>query len=612
LRFKRGKHDEDDMQASHAMIHQPEPETAYSGAALVCEALLAHGVDTVFGYAGGAILHFYDALHRTPGLRHVTVRHEQAAAHAASGYARAGGGVGVCVATSGPGATNLLTGIMDAHLDSTPLVVLCGQVSTALLGRDAFQETDMLAMSAPITKHGFQPRRVDDVEPMLHAAFHLAASGRPGPVLIDLPKDVLTATTTARRPAPLPMPGYRMAPAPDADAIARAVALLAEAERPLLLVGGGALIAEAGPALTALAERLALPIVSTINAKGLISEHHPQSLGMIGMYGRKAAVHALRECDVLLAVGCRFTDRITGPVDAFARGKRIVHLDVDAYELGKNVPVAVAIQSDGRQGANALLAATAGRGATPAQRRWARGLAAARAICERCVPHAAPSGVHPRLVMEILDSLKAPSDVVTTGVGQHQMFACHFLHHERPRTFITSSGAGTMGYGLPAAIGAAAARPDARVFVVDGDGSFQMTAQELATLAQENLPVVVVLLDNAQLGMVRQWQDRVYEGRHAAVRFDARAGHPDFLLLARAYGVPAFDVATPDALAPALDAAIARRGPALVRVAVDPTVDNQPMMPAGEAYASFAGLCVPRPGVLFTAAEAAQMEEASR
>jgi acetolactate synthase-1/2/3 large subunit len=341
------------MEASHAFADAPEPDAARSGAEIVCDALQAHGVHTVFGYAGGAILHFYDALHRTPGLRHVVVRHEQAAAHAASGYARAGGGVGVCVATSGPGATNLLTGIMDAHLDSTPLVVLCGQVPVALLGRDAFQETDMLAMSAPVAKHGFQPRRVEEVEPMLHAAFHLATSGRPGPIIVDLPKDVLLATSTQHRPAPFPLPGYRLAPGPEPGAVAEAAALLAGAERPLLLVGGGALTAGAGPALQRLAERLGLPIVSTINAKGLVSERHPQVLGMIGMYGRKAAVHALRECDVLLAVGCRFTDRITGPPDAFARGKRIVHVDVDAYELGKNVPVAVAIQADGHQGAEA-------------------------------------------------------------------------------------------------------------------------------------------------------------------------------------------------------------------------------------------------------------------
>lgn len=600
------------MEASRALSHATITDAARSGADIACDALVAHGVHTVFGYAGGAILHFYDALHRHPGLRHVTVRHEQAAAHAASGYARAGGGVGVCAATSGPGATNLITGIMDAHLDSTPMVVLTGQVPTSLLGRDAFQETDMLALTAPIAKHGFQPRRVEDIEPMLHAAFHLATSGRPGPVVVDLPKDVLVATTTASHPAPLAMPGYRLAPEPNPADVAAAVALLTNAERPLLLVGGGALIAEAGPKLQALAERLGLPIVSTINAKGLISEHHPQSLGMIGMYGRKAAVHALRECDVLLAVGCRFTDRITGPVDAFARGKRIIHVDVDAYELGKNVPVEVAIQSDGRRAAQALLAATSWREPTTTQRRWARGLKAARSICERCVPHVAPSGVHPRVVMQELDRVKAPRDVVTTGVGQHQMFACHFLHHEHPRTFITSSGAGTMGYGLPAAMGAAAARPDARVFVVDGDGSFQMTAQELATLAQEHLPVVVLLLDNAQLGMVRQWQDRVYDGRHEAVRFDARPGHPDFVMLARAYGVAAFDVRTPDELAPALAAATMTRAPALIRIAVDSSIDNQPMMPAGEDYGHFGGLCVPRPGQLFSESETALMEEASR
>jgi len=587
------------------------PGEGRTGARIICDALKANGVHTVFGYSGGAILHFYDALHRDPDLYHVMVRHEQAAAHAAAGYARATGRPGVCVATSGPGATNLLTGIMDGHMDSTPMVILCGQVDSRLIGKDAFQETDVMSITASVTKHGFQPRHVDEVEGILHAAFHIAATGRPGPVFIDLPKDVLMAITERRSPRPLPLPGYRNRIDPDPAAIAAAADLLQRAERPLLLLGGGALIADAGAPLLALAERLDLPVVSTINAKGVIPESHPSSHGMIGMYGRKSGVWALMNTDLLLAFGCRFTDRITGDAARFAAGKKIVHVDVDAYELGKNVPVALAIQADAAKTAQALLQATAEHTPGEPRRRWARQARAAREMCVRCVPHTARSGVHPKLVMDELNRVRRPDDIVTTGVGQHQMFASHFLVHDRPRTFVSSCGAGTMGYGLPAAIGAAFGRPDAAVFVIDGDGSFQMTGQELATVAQEGLKIVILVLDNRQLGMVRQWQDRVYEGRHEAVHFGARPGHPDFALLARAYGLAADEVSSPEHLRPALDAALARDGATLIHITVDPLVDNLPMMPAGTDFSHFHGNCVLRPGEPFTGAEARALAEAA-
>ena len=579
-----------------------------NGAQIICEVLRRQGVDTVFGYAGGAILHLYDALHRGDGLYHVTVRHEQGAAHAAAGYARASGRVGVCVTTSGPGATNLVTGLMDAHMDSTPLVVICGQVDSRLIGRDAFQETDMLSITAAVTKHGFQPRRVEELGPMLEAAFHIAASGRPGPVLIDVPKDVLAATTDADGTA-WSLPGYRPAAEPAPADIAAVAELLRRAERPLLLLGGGALIAEAGAPLRALVERLGLHVVTTINAKGVIPESHPQAHGMIGMYGRKSGVWGLMHCDLLLAFGCRFTDRITGATERFAPEATLVHVDVDAYELGKNLPAAIAIRADARAAAAALLDATADLAPTPAQRRWARQLSAARAVCTRCVPHEA-GGVHPKAVMDALNRVRRPHDIVTTGVGQHQMFASHFLRCEQPRTFISSCGAGTMGFGLPAAIGAAIARPQARVFVVDGDGSFQMNSQELATVAQEGLPIVMLVLDNGQLGMVRQWQDRVYDGRHSAVRFADRPGHPDFCALAGAYGIAAVEACDSAALDAALAEALARPAATLIRVAVDPRVDNLPMMPAGTDFTRFYGNCVARPGELFSGAEAAALAEA--
>ena len=596
--------------SSTAAISTAERAAARSGGEIIRDALKAHGVRTVFGYAGGAILAFYDALHRDPDLHHVTVRHEQGAAHAAAGYARASGRPGVCAATSGPGATNLVTGIMDAYMDSTPIVVLCGQVDTRLIGRDAFQETDVLSITASITKHGFQPRHVDELEETVYAAFHIASTGRPGPVVIDLPKDVQMARTTRRTARPLALPGYRLVDPPHRAAIAAAAERLRRAERPVLLLGGGALIADAGRPLRTLAERFELPVVTTINAKGVIPESHPQAHGMIGMYGRKSGVWAIAECDLLLAFGCRFTDRITGAADRFAAGKQLVHIDIDAYELGKNVPAALAIQADARTAANALLRATAGMRASPAQRRWACQARAARAVCVRCVPHGAAVGVHPKAVMDALNRVRRPADIVTTGVGQHQMFASHFLVHERPRTLISSCGAGTMGFGLPAAIGAACAKPSARVFVVDGDGSFQMTCQELATVAQERLKIVILVLDNRQLGMVRQWQDRVYAGRHAAARFDERPGHPDFLTLAQAYGIAAAEATTDDELSVALAAALAREGATLIRVAVDPRVDNLPMMPAGTDFSHFYGNCVARPGEPFTGAEAQLLAEA--
>lgn len=582
-----------------------------TGADLLCEALVRHGVHTVFGYAGGAVLHFYDALYRHPGLYHVTVRHEQAAAHAAAGFARASGRVGVCVATSGPGATNLLTGIADAHLDSVPIVALAGQVVTGLIGNDAFQETDMMAMTAAVTKHAFQPRDVSELEEMIDAAFAIATEGRPGPVFIDLPKDVLAASTSCSRRSLQAVPARSTRGEPVPGAVARAAELLRKAERPVMLLGGGALSAEAGAPLRELAERLLLPVVTTINAKGVFPESHPQAHGMIGMYGRRSGIWALAEADVVLAFGCRFTDRITGRTAPFAEGKQIIHVDVDAYELGKNVPVAIAIHADARAAADALLGATSEDAPDERRRTWARRSAVARGHCERCVPHVPKSGVHPKQVMDELNRVRRPGDVVTTGVGQHQMFACHFLIHDEPRTFLTSSGLGTMGYGLPAAIGAALARPGSRVFVVDGDGSFQMTSQELATVAQERLPIVMLILDNAQLGMIRQWQDREYDRRYAAARFDAAPGHPDFKALAGAYGIAGLDVRSPEELGPALAEALRCGGPTLIRIAVDPGVDNFPMMPAGRTFADYHGNCVERPGEPFNAPEARAIAEAS-
>ena len=590
----------------------PTPQTERTGAQIVCEALAAHRVTTIFGYSGGAILPFYDSLAGYGVLHHVMVRHEQAAAHAAAAYARVSGRAGVCVTTSGPGATNLLTGIMDARLDSTPMVILGGQVGTRLIGSDAFQETDMMCMTASITKHNYQPRHVDDLEEVMHAAFLIALTGRPGPVYIDLPKDVLEAKTLRHRARPARLPGYRPPALPSNEALQQVRSHLLTAKKPMMLIGGGAVHSEAGPALQALAEHLQIPVGTTIMAKGIISEDHPQVLGPVGMYGRKSAQHGLMNTDVLLTFGCRFSDRITGNTQRFAEGKVIIHIDIDPYELGKNVKPTLAMVGDVRRVAESLLRAMEHDTPTETQKSWAWSLSVARDICTRCVPHEARMGVHPKNVMDAINRHKKPDDIVTTGVGQHQMFATHFLQHQKPRTLVTSGGAGTMGFGLPAAMGAAFANPAANVFVVDGDGSFQMNSQELATLAQEKIKPVVIVLDNGQLGMVRQWQDRVYNGRHQAVWFDTSAGHPDLVLLAQAYGLQGVNVSSDAELDAALVAALHSDKATVIRVLVDPLIDMLPMMPAGTNLHEFYGNCVPSPGNLFTLQDAQKMARAAK
>ena len=588
------------------------PQTERSGAQIVCEALAAHRVTTLFGYSGGAILPFYDSLPGYAQLHHVMVRHEQAAAHAAAAYARVSGRAGVCVTTSGPGATNLLTGIMDARLDSTPMIILGGQVGTKLIGSDAFQETDMMCMTASITKHNYQPRHVDELEEVMHAAFLIAQTGRPGPVYIDLPKDVLEARTLRRRARPARLPGYRPPPLPDAAIMQEIRGHLLRAKTPMLLIGGGAVHSGASDALQSLAEHLSLPVGTTIMAKGIISEDHPQVLGPIGMYGRKSAQHALMNADVVLTFGCRFSDRITGNTQKFVEGKTIIHVDIDAYELGKNVKPTLAVVGDVRRVAESLMHVMKKDQPTEQQLGWLRALSVAREMCVACVPHTARMGVHPKHVMDAVNRHKGPNDIVTTGVGQHQMFATHFLQQQKPRTLVTSGGAGTMGFGLPAAMGAAFAAPDAKVFVVDGDGSFQMNSQELATLAQEKLRTVVIVLDNGQLGMVRQWQDRVYDGRHQAVWFDTSAGHPDLVLLAQAYGLQGINVSSDLELDAALDMALASDKATVIRVLVDPLIDMLPMMPAGTNLHEFYGNCVPSPGQLFTMQQTRQMARAAQ
>jgi len=570
--------------------------TERNGARIVVESLERNGVDLVFGYPGGAVIPLYDEIERRgEKIRHVLVRHEQGGLHAAAAYARVSGRPGVAIATSGPGASNLLTGIMDAHLDSTPVVVIGGQVATSLIGRDAFQECDMMGMTNPITKHNFQARSVEELEEMVDQAFHIATTGRPGPVYLDLPKDVQTQITFRGRGGPLDLPFYAATRELEGAAIRRAANLIRNSSRPLLLIGQGALHANAARQLEALAVRLRVPVATTIMGKGMFDENHELGLGCVGMHGRRSANYAVASSDLLIVFGCRFSDRVTGEPKSFAAGKRIIHVDIDPYELGKNVPAHVAINGDARDAAEALDRELDGW--TPTWTDWTEHVGYLRGVCNRCVPIQPSTHLDPRSVMEALNAVMDPHDVVTTGVGQHQMFASHFLIRSQPRTFITSGGAGTMGFGLPAAIGASLAKPGVTVWAVDGDGSLQMTAQELGTLAACHAKVVVVVLDNGYLGMVRQWQELYWERRYSAVEL---TGNPDFVRLAEAYGIPARLATTRHELDRALRDARDADHSTLIHVPVEPESNIMPMLPPGGKLTDFFGFCMPRPGEFFS------------
>ncbi|MFL5580317.1 MAG: biosynthetic-type acetolactate synthase large subunit [Gemmatimonadaceae bacterium] len=563
-----------------------------SGAQLLCEALIREGADVIFGIPGGAIMPFYNAL---PGyrdrLRHVLCRHEQGAGHAAEGYARASGRVGVCVATSGPGATNLVTPIADAWMDSTPLVAITGQVSSALLGTDAFQETDITGITLPITKHGFLVTDVRDIPRVMAEAFHLARTGRPGPVLVDVTKDAQQARTVPRWPAEPPVvPGYAPPSAPDAAAVAAAARLLARAERPLILAGNGVIQSDASAELRRLAERTGTPVVTTLHGIGALPEDHPLSLGMPGMHGWVHVNRAIQECDVLLAVGMRFDDRVTGRASTFAPKAKVIHVDVDPAEIGKLVPVAIGIAADARLALLALLEAVPARDAVAWRGRIAelRDRHRPRQAYARRPPGAA---LMPHDVYDALDrSLHARGGErwrVVTDVGQHQMWAAQLIDWRRPRTHITSGGAGTMGFAVPAALGAALACPGETVWVVVGDGGFQMTNQELATIAQEGVRnVKVAIVNNGYLGMVRQWQE-LFEGR---VYSGTPLSGPHFAQLAAAYGVAARVVERTEDVEEALAFAWAHDGAVVIDFRVEREVNVFPMVPQGGSIGEMIGV----------------------
>lgn len=536
-----------------------------NGAHWVVQTLRSQGVDTVFGYPGGAIMPVYDALY-DGGIEHVLCRHEQGAALAAVGYARSSGKVGVCIATSGPGATNLITGLADALLDSVPVVAITGQVGSPLIGTDAFQEVDVLGLSLACTKHSFLVESLEMLPGIMAEAFAIATRGRPGPVLIDIPKDI----QLAQGELPTYFNSMEDELAHPVAELAEAAQLLAQAKKPILYVGGGVGMANAVPALREFAAYTQIPTVATLKGLGAPDADHPYYLGMLGMHGTKAANFAVQECDLLIAVGARFDDRVTGRLNAFASQAKVIHMDIDLSEISKLRQAHVALQGDLKK----LL--------PPLQQplsisAWLERVAELKQQHPWRYDHPGQS-IYAPLLLKQLSELKPANSVVTTDVGQHQMWVAQHMTFERPENFITSSGLGTMGFGIPAAIGAQIARPEDTVICVSGDGSFMMNVQELATIKRKQLPIKIVLLDNQRLGMVRQWQQLFFDGRYSETNL---SDNPDFLILASAFGIPGQRITCKDQVASALDTLLNSEGPYLLQVSINELENVWPLVPPG-------------------------------
>ena len=541
-----------------------------TGAQWVVQALRAQGINTVFGYPGGAIMPVYDALY-DGGVEHLLCRHEQGAAMAAIGYARATGKTGVCIATSGPGATNLITGLADAMMDSVPVVAITGQVSSAFIGTDAFQEIDVLGMSLSCTKHSFLVESLDALPSVLAEAFAIAQSGRPGPVLVDIPKDIQLASGDLT-PHLLPV---EEAIAHPHQQLAEARTFLAQAKKPVLYVGGGVGMARAVPALRAFAQETGIPTVATLKGLGAADVEDECYLGMLGMHGTKAANLAVQQCDLLIAVGARFDDRVTGKLDTFAPHASIIHLDIDPAEFHKLRRAHVTLQGD----FNALLPALS----QPIDvTEWRNDVIALKNTYAWRYDHPGDAIFAPLFLKQLSDR-KAASAVVTTDVGQHQMWAAQHMRYHEPENFITSSGLGTMGFGLPAAVGAQVARPDDCVICISGDGSFMMNVQELGTIKRKQLPVKIVLMDNQRLGMVRQWQQLFFAERYSETNL---SDNPDFLMLAGAFGIPGQRITRKDQVDGALDALLNSEGPYLLHVSIDEYENVWPLVPPGASNAN--------------------------
>jgi len=546
-----------------------------TGSQALVESLKREGVEVVFGLPGGANMPLYDALITDGAIRHHLVRHEQVAAMMAEGYARSTGKVGVCMATSGPGATNLVTGIADAYMDSVPLIAITGQVGTRALGTDAFQESDILGITLPIVKHSYLVRAAEEIPVTIKEAFHICNTGRPGPVVIDLPKDTQIDELEFEYPETIGLRGYRPTQRGNNRQVKAAAGLIAKSERPLLYAGGGCLSAEASPELRELAERLNAPVVTSLLGKGAFPDDHPLALGMPGMHGRAFASWAMSECDLLIGVGTRFDDRVVGRVAEFATLAAIIHIDVDPAEIGKVVETAIPIVGDCKLVLQQLL----GRVEPKAHEAWLQRVQALREKGPLTYPD--DDVLRPQYILEQLNELTKGEAIITTDVGQHQMWAAQWINTRHPRTFLTSGGLGAMGFGFPAAMGAQVAHPDKHVFCISGDGSIQMNIQDLITAVSDKLPVTVCILNNRYLGMVKQWQKMFFDRRYSEVDL---VDNPDFAKVAEAYGAIGVRVTEKSEVRPTLEATMAERvKPTFIDFFIDRESDVFPMIPSGQS-----------------------------
>ena len=553
-----------------------------TGAQILCESLVKEGVEVIFGYPGGVVLPLYDTFSQYPQLRHILVRHEQGAAHAADGYARATGKVGVCLATSGPGATNLVTGIANAFLDSSSVVAITGQVPGPLIGKDAFQEVDITGITLPITKHNYLVLDVGSLAKVVKESFHLARTGRPGPILIDVPRDVFIDEAEFHYPDKVDLPGYKPTLQGHPTQIKKATKLIDEARQPLIIAGRGVTISGAYAELKQLAEAAQIPVVTTLLGIGCFPESHVLSYGMLGMHGMAYANMAVNEADVIVAIGMRFDDRATGKVSAFAPRAHIIHIDIDPAEIGKNIRVDVPIVGDVKavlRELNKLI--------TPTERvAWVQQLGDWRKE-HPSIEIRECDGLLPQFVIRKIYEVTRGEAIIVTGVGQNQMWSAQHYWYDRPNSLISSGGLGTMGFELPAAMGVKVGCPDATVWCIAGDGGFQMTVQELATIVQERLAVKIAIMNNGYLGMVRQWQELFYGKRYVATPITC----PDFVKIGEAYGIPALRVKRKEEVVPAIEQAMEYQGPFLIDFMIEPEENVYPMVPPGATVAE----CIEEP-----------------
>ncbi len=536
------------------------------------------GVSTIFGYPGAAVIDIYDALSKTD-FKHILVRHEQGAVHAADGYARASGEVGVCLVTSGPGATNTVSGIAAAYADSIPIVIFTGQVPTGLIGNDAFQEVDIVGITRPCTKHNYLITKIEDLEQTIREAFHIARSGRPGPVLVDLPKDMMSCTTKLKPVKAVHLKSYQPNYKPNVRQLGKVVELIKKAKKPLILAGGGVILSKAADELRKFAEAIESPVTTTLMGLGGFPTGTPKWLGMIGMHGTYRANMASGNCDLMIAIGVRFDDRVTGKIDAFAPKAKIVHIDIDPTSIRKNIPVAIPVVGDCRQTLemlNELVTAQVGGVFNGSRKRWFDEIEEWKST--KKLEYHQQEVIKPQYVVETLYRLTKGEAIITTEVGQNQMWAAQYYHFDRPNCFITSGGLGCMGFGLPAAIGAQMACPDKLVVDIAGDGSIQMNIQELATAVQYGLPIKVVILNNQYLGMVRQWQELFYDKCYAGTPMEHA---PDFLKLAEAYGAVGLRATRPEEVEPVLREGLSTGRTVIMEFRVEREENVYPMVPAG-------------------------------